>query len=287
MSLLRLRVSGRDFTTEDGRPWRYRGMTFFRGIERILSGVGVPVDGLRFAQDLGVTVLRVFGSKAAWPNVPNQWQLIPGQGAYWQALDDLLVQAGLFDLRVVVCALCDAQVIMPDVGAQRAFIAELYERTAPHTNVLISLGNEFSKNGFDPSAFPVTHSDLLISRGSNQSDAPPPQPFGAFVEYHTKRGSDWWGRASDALFLDPWPGFPISPTVPSINDEPTGAAEQDRPGARDSNPEHHRIFHGQSAVAGLGSTLHGDSLIHCDVPIRGSRERACYEAGAKGWLVNA
>jgi len=178
---LQLAVRGADFVHADGSRRVFCGTDQFTAFRLFLDGVDLtPL--LMESQALGFDLWRVFLMGSVHQN--GILQLSPSDSGYADALRmfaDVVNAAGIVLLATVFV---DAQDIMPAVGQRIDHWHRVADRLRG-TQTLLSGGNEWSKNGFNPGE--LTDPGLLWSRGSDVGDAAPYRPYGSFAEFHPRR----------------------------------------------------------------------------------------------------
>ena len=168
--------------SDAGNFWgsRINGTDQFCALRLFLDGKDV-LPLIQESKDLGFNAWRIFcqgsikqnGMLDLYPqNTPNYYTSV-------SALSGFLNQHGIVPLWT---AFVDNQ----DVGLGIDHWHALGTALAPYT-VLLSGGNEWSKNGFDPQSLPAPPVKWW-SRGSDVGDVAPPAPNGGtFSEFHPRR----------------------------------------------------------------------------------------------------
>ena len=139
------------------------------------------------------------------------YDLNPSEPTYYEAVSKLAYLLADNGIYLLLVAYADNQ----DVKASLDHWLRLGQVCGEVPTTLLSGGNEYGKNGFDPAG--LTAPPLVWSRGSNLGDAVPPAVNGAcFAEFHPRR--DFPKSLDDAVasatFLAA--GYP----VPLVIDEP-------------------------------------------------------------------
>lgn len=176
-----LEIRGQDFVTATGERQVFNGVDAFCAFRQFLDGVDLEPWFVE-SRDLGFTLWRVFlmGSKAQ----NNVLQLSPNvdyHAGQLRPFADLLNAHGIVLLATVFV---DAQDIMPSARDRVTHwqrVADVLRGSA----TLLSGGNEYHKNGFDP--VELSDPGMLWSRGSDLGDAAPYRPYGSFAEFHPRR----------------------------------------------------------------------------------------------------
>lgn len=223
-----LHVEGLRIKTATGAEWRYQGASSFKLLQHYCDGRDIdPV--LEQAVEDGARVFRVLGMYDPWI------------GTFTLARDDLprydACLIGLVHelrdhgLRTQFVVFADAQIIMPDVGAQLRHFDHISHLLASECSVLGSLANEYSKNGVDPSRFTKpTNTCVLWSRGSGLGGEDPASPPWDFAEYHEARSDDYARKNECRPYAEDSNSRVHG--VPCLQEEPIGASETSRPGSR-------------------------------------------------------
>lgn len=199
--LPRLKGAGARFQTVDGKPWQWRGATDFSLYLKFLQNT----PGLDAVRDqraaAGATIVRVLGMVNSfthlWPQEHGDFYTRLPAFAKW------LEEAGLY-LEFSVFA--DAQIIMPNVSAQRSHFDFVCGAVAPCPNVLIELGNEYGdwrngdygKNGFNPADF-AKPQGVLSCRGSAVGDVPPILNPWDYSTFHETRNFPGWVKDGNTI----------------------------------------------------------------------------------------
>lgn len=176
-----IRIQGIDFVDAAGHRLVFNGTDQFLAYRQFLDGADLE-PAFAESKSFNFNCWRVFlmGSKAQ-----NQvMDLKPSDAGYYEKLlpfAQLLNSRGILLLATVFV---DAQDVLPNVAQQQQHWQRMTAFAS--TNTLLSLGNEWHKNGFDPGNFSAL-SGLVCSRGSDLSDAAPFKPYWNFAEFHPRR----------------------------------------------------------------------------------------------------
>jgi hypothetical protein len=176
-----LEVRGQDFVDATGSRFVFNGVDAFCAFRQFLDGVDLT-PFFQESREFGFNLWRVFlmGSKAQ-----NQvLDLNPSDARFFPHLRpfaDLLNANGIVLLATVFV---DAQDIMRDSAARRSHWTQV-ANSLRGSATLLSGGNEYHKNGFDPGE--LSDPGMLWSRGSDLGDAAPYRPYGSFAEFHPRR----------------------------------------------------------------------------------------------------
>lgn len=287
-------TSGTSFTL-DGKLATYLGFSEFRLLERFLRQEDIKhlfddrnevlAEVKAQAAHTGdgawlMPTLRVFGmleniTRFHPQDYPN----------YYTSLTAVSNFAGENGFCVQWEALADAQYVMPNLSDQRRHWEKVCEALRDSPNVIISLGNEFGKNGFKPEDFSHPNNGRICSRGSDLGGNYPYLPAWDCSEYHTRR-DNIKGLAADSRYLcfvvggddeatPKWPG-----THPVFTGEWLGAGDNDEPGRRTKWPDDH--YRDALAVAAwaAGGIFHSDNGIQSVV--FSDQQRACAKAYVMG-----
>jgi len=289
-------VSGNSFTNPAGLRLTYCGFTEFRLLDHFLNGRDIiPVLEDRKAVMAEVKaqaahtgdgawifpVLRVFGMMENITKLhPQDWP------TYYTSIRALADFAATYGFYVKYDVFADAQIVMSSQVDQWNHWNKFAWALNGCETVLVSLGNEAPKNGFDPSKFNKLGA-YPVARGSQLGDANPYLPAWDFSEYHGRRdGVKGLLSSTDlAWAIDGYPGEGSNPGWPgtqqaTIHDEPLGAADVSVSGRRSQYP---RVFYALGACAALfgsGGTFHSDCGIQ-SIPFT-PIQRSCAEAFVMG-----
>lgn len=140
-----------------------------------------PAGLMPFVQEsheLGFSLWRVFmqGSKAQ----NNVLQLDPHESGYYDDVRPFADHLNAHGIILLATIYVDEQ----DVHAGGGHWLEMANRLRG-SSTLLSGGNEWKKNGFDPGT--LADPNMLWSRGSDLSDVMPFVPYGSFAEFHPRR----------------------------------------------------------------------------------------------------
>jgi hypothetical protein len=174
-----LQFSGIDCVDAAGNRTVLNGTDAFCAFRQFRDqGPGGLMPFVEESHELGFTMWRVFmqGSKAQ----NTVLQLDPHESGYYddvRPFADYLNSQGLILLATVY-------VDEHDIHAGGGHWLEMANRLRG-SSTLLSGGNEWKKNGFDPGT--LADPNMLWSRGSDLSDVAPFVPYGAFAEFHPRR----------------------------------------------------------------------------------------------------
>lgn len=176
-----LQISGIDFVDAAGARQVFNGCDQFCAFRQFLDGVDLT-EQLRESRDLGFHLWRVFlmGSKAQ----NNVLELRPTDAGYWPALRLFAFFLNANGIVLLATVFVDAQDVMPKADDRRAHWGKVANELHGSTT-LLSGGNEWSKNGFNPSE--LSSPSMYWSRGSDVGDVAPYRPYGSFAEFHPRR----------------------------------------------------------------------------------------------------
>ena len=263
--LQRLRADGRIFRTEDGTPWRWRGVTAFPLLDRYARGDDITPILTAFK---GYNLLRVF-----W-YVP--W---PGTGWETQPADQVRNFAnfvGNHGFYVELVLLTDDNPAR--IEPARQLVREL--SNDPPINLLFEIGNEpnIHKNVNVWALRDVLDaSPFLYASGDNEREP----WFGRYLTAHTPRDNEWPRKAHDLLeyYYGGGPGSPTDPPhhVPVIADEPI---RPDEAGYVESD---FLAYFATSSLLGSGATFHYEGGKWGRVPT--GDEARCAAASLAGMMA--
>lgn len=165
-----------------------------------------------------------------------------------------------------------------EVRLGQSFWQQVREQLEPIESVLLGLGNEWPKNGFDPNAF--SRPGVIASQGSTTSDAAPPMPGWGVRMWHGRRDYPkvfmsfddgiYVGRGLDG------DGHQYAPVAPIVHDEPMGFAEVDIPGRRSTDPILAQCLMLTGRAYGAGATFHSEDGIFSR--LLGPQQQTCARA---------
>jgi len=266
-----LRVSGTRFTTPDGKPFEWRGITAFRLVEFVARGRQAEADAyLKWAASKRLNVVRVLVM------ADGLFKLSPADGV--RALPAFLDLARKRGLHVEVVALADTGTIPLDIPAHVKAVAAICAR---YPNALLEIANE----PIHPTQAKPLHDAPYVA--SLAKLVPPGVPYalgsveygddfaaGTYATWHAPRTTDWPAEIAKGATLAKKFGKPL------INDEPIGAADQSIPGRRDNDPKRFKAAGEATRRAGLGGTFHYEGGLQAKMPTK--IETACLDAWLSG-----
>lgn len=265
-----LHIVGHNFVDEQGKRYLLKGTDQFCAYHQFRDGGEEALKPLIDESNrLEFNMWRVFlmGDKSR----NNILDLRPDEGFYskLKPFADYLNKNGIILLATVFV---DAQGIIPDVigqkGHWRQVASELYGSVT-----LLSGGNEWKKNGFDPGD--LTDPQMFWSRGSDLGDESPYRPYADFAEFHPRRDLP---KAEDDTVASPnFIYYNEGLQGPLIIDEPIGFAEENVPGRRSNDPELAWRF------GRLLSTKCAGAVFHNDCGMRGQLMTPRIEECAIAW----
>jgi hypothetical protein len=258
-----LRVEGRHFFDERG-PIVLVAIDQFRAYDRYLNGEDLAAI-IEETHTLGAFVWRVFLMADSF------MKLGPSRPGYYEGLGEFATFLNRQGIVLHAVVLADAQVILPKTADQQAHAERIYA-ILRGTGALVSLANEFGKNGVNVGAFPQP-AGLIWSRGSGLADQAPPTPYGSFAEFHPRR--DMPAMLYDTVAT---PGFLYSKGLPCplYADEPIGFDEADQANRRSSDPDLARRLASHYAIEWDGLCFHSSAGIQSTV--LGPQTRRCADA---------
>jgi len=178
---------GRFFQLATGAYWTAIEATDFQLFQRFLQGEDISAV-LHQRAALGFNLLRVSLTCA------NMFPLNPAEYlTYFDKLSEFVAVLFRAGLRPEFVVFMDAPRVMPSAASQHAFFARVLETLQPCApQVLIELVNENDQraNTIDVMGF-VNPSGFLCSRGSNGSEAWPPDPAWTYATFHTNEAFEW------------------------------------------------------------------------------------------------
>jgi len=232
-----LGIDGRNFITDDGRPWQFRGYSTHYLPNCVASGYACsPIrDVLAQVAEYGYNTLVSVGMHASPWKVVNNWAFNPiTHPDYFTILGQMFDAAEDAKLRVAHAPLADMQHLPANFDKQW-FWRESCAVMKGRWNVLPRKGNEDYSNGWHPAYYHFPDmGGLLLSHGSRGEGTSnkynPYFPYLNWVEYEVV-------RRAPKMFLD----LPLrqmmdgdfagpATNCPTVNIEPMYFA--------DTNPDH-------------------------------------------------
>lgn len=248
------------FLTPDGKQYNWRGHIDWMLYKRSLDGVIIePLLAQRHSA----------GSRAVATLMQAEFiehfNPVEYGSVYYDHIHDFanaIKNAGMYWMPVVYA---DEQIIK----SGHNFVYKLAELFHDHYWIVPSLGNEWSKNGFDPGNFTRPNTNNLWSRGSQVGDTAPYYPSWDWKEWHARRdwpkvlfGNDdaWYvkeGINSDGVRLDK--------RAPCIVTEPIGFWNVNVPNRRSNDPNLARVVGGTSIYFARGANFMSEAGLRCDM----------------------
>lgn len=241
-----LQASGRIFRTQDGQPWRWRGVSAFALLDRFAKGQDIS-DTLNAYK--GYNVLRV------WPYVPaKDWGAKAWDVQSADVTRKFLAAMAAKGWYVELTLLTDDDPAR--LAWAKAFLPQLVAGGCP-ANLLVELGNE-----------PTTHKSIntaalraaadasgcLYASGNYEDSA---KAFGSYLVTHTTRDNEWPRRSHDCLdfYNGGGPNLPSDPPhhVPCVLDEPAKAQDVAQ------NADDWRGYFGAGSLMAAGATFHSET----------------------------
>jgi hypothetical protein len=253
----RLVINGKLFY-QDGKPWRWKGVTAFGLQNRFCKGEDIQPFLNAFP---GFNTLRVF-YYVEWTD--TGW-LRPTDSC----MHDFLNYVGLRGWYVEMVAFTG---FMPTSEAQ-VITDHLFSEFNNQTNLMIELVNEPGVGDkVDPAPLRVPQTDILWTDGITR-----PLHRGLYLTPHTARDADWPRRAHD--LMEYWGGGgPEAPTDPPFR-EPAVADEPIRPDQAGYVASDYEAYFGVASIMGAGATFHFESGKYGQPPT--AQEAVCAAAALK------
>ena len=279
--VLRLRVVGRWWQTEDGQPWVWHGLTAFPLIEMVAHGRTAEAEALLTwaASTQQITIVRALAMAGAMcGDQPCLFRLTPEEGrAALPATLDLVAKHGL---HMEVVALADTRTY-PGMSYE-AHVAAIGQIAALYPAAVVEIGNEirhFTQDSrLDDPAYLMALRGLVPSRvmvalGAAHGPDDESRDFtgGDYVTVHGDRadGDDGWRyirHANEQRVLSEAVGKPV------INDEPL---------RDDPDLAKQRAGAWLTGMMQLGDTFHYASGLRGEIPTGAALDQ--FRARAAGW----
>lgn len=229
-----LRTNRDLFTLPDGSYYTWKGNIDFMAYFRSLDGADMSFLNQRIACG-SKSITTLFMAKFIEDKDPDRYgqRMFDHIKPFARFLNDL-------DLYWNPIIFADQQVFGWSIEKQRDFLNKCAAQFDGEANVMPSLGNEYQKNGFDPSRFAKPNTSNLWSRGSSVGDTEPYYPGWDYKEWHPRRdmpqvltacGDGWYvANGIDAG------GKILDRPMPCIAGEPIGFWDRDIPNRRSQDP---------------------------------------------------
>jgi len=227
--------------------------------KRSLDGVAIePLLAQRFAAGSRsvATLMQAHFIERFYPSEYGQryYDHIP-------AFAEALMKMGFYWQPVVYA---DEQIIK----SGNTFVYKLAEIFHNKPWIIPSLGNEWSKNGFNPGDFSRPNTNNLWSRGSEVADTAPWYPSWDWKEWHPRR--DWpkvlFGN-DDAWYVQNGVNGDlrkIDKIAPCVATEPIGFWDHDVPDRRSNDPNLARVIGGTSIYFARGANFMSEEGLRCE-----------------------
>lgn len=264
----------------DGRIYKYRGVTAFTLLQRLLAGQDIT-PFIRWTLDQGATALRVFGE---W-GVTNFSTKTANYYAGLAQLAGTLEGYGL-DLHFVAFTSQGGGNLAMSPSAQDQHFAKVASTLQLRPNIILEYNNEDWQNGQIAHRFPKVQG-ILCTRSAFQ-DGKAPTQAGSLLDLtteHTPRSGEWERRAKNGLETARLGLGDIAPKTnkPPILGEPIGIASQDVSGRRASDPRKFADYFATAELYTAGACLHGDLADLQDCKIPQGRALECANAVKAVW----
>lgn len=252
----RLTTDRQIFRTADGKPFRWKGVSAFRLLDRFANGEDIT-PFLNAYQ--GYNLLRVWAyvEGAAWGG--RDWPTPPSP----EKTRAFLAFVGAKGWYVELTLLTDDKPAR--MAWAKAFVPQLVSGGCP-ANLLLEAGNEpRTHKAIDTAALRSTlqSSGCQYASGDYEDST---KAYGTYLVTHTKRDSEWPRRAHDCLdfYKGGGPNKPTDPAhpVPCIGDEPGKPADMTGGDKADDT----RAYFGTLSLLGGGGTWHCESCKYGDLP---------------------
>ena len=182
-----LRVQGRDFISEDGQPWQFRGYTMHYLLKMLIEGHDVdrmfdePIE-------LGYNSIIVIGMHASDWKTQHGWRCTPIEHPDWFVkLAELFDRAAARQIRIAYAPLADMQ-YLPSSFDKQWYWRESCAVMAGRWNVIARKGNESRHNGWHQNEYQYPDMrGVLRSHGSKGGEKNPIAPYLDFEEFEVRR----------------------------------------------------------------------------------------------------
>ncbi len=184
-----LHTAGRDFYTEDGQPWQFRGYSVHYAINAMFPNSGLDIDGvLDEMVELGYNTLVSIGMHASPWKTANGWRCTPIEHPdYFIKLAELFDKVAAKGLRIAHAPLADMQ-HLPSSFDKQKFWRDSCAVMAGRWNVIARKGNESRHNGWHQNDYQYPNmGGVLCSQGSKGGEQNPIQPYLDFEEFELRR----------------------------------------------------------------------------------------------------
>jgi len=246
-------VDDRIFRTEDGQPWRWKGVSAFKLLDLYARGQDIRPFLMAYK---GFNVLRV------WPYVQG-----PGWGTRGWEPPSVEVIKEFLESVARDGWLVELTLLTDDEPARLAWAKTLVSQlaAAPRPmNLILEGGNEPDTHKAIKTAElkSVLEASGFMYASGNYEDSQ--KIFGDYLVHHSARSSDWPRRAHDCVEF--WSGGgPNKPTdpahrIPCVLDEP--AKMQDV----GFNEDDWRAYFGAASLMGAGATFHSETGKFAQLP---------------------
>lgn len=248
-----LQISGVDLVDGNGNRVVLKGVDQFKAYAQYLNGDSSLTGLILESRELGFNLWRVFmmGSAAQNNILDLRPQTTPN---YYDELRGFALFLKDNGINLLTTIFVDAQDVMPNADERRDHWGRVTNEL--RGMALVSGGNEWQKNGWNPNELTDPGAGVIWSRGSATSDQRPAEPYATFAEFHPRRDMP-------AMMLDsvasPVTLYGWGLNVPLLIDEPIGFAEADKPGSRSADPRMAYRLARHYSTETAGAVFHNDS----------------------------
>lgn len=265
-----LEIRGLNFVDANGQRVSFNGATQFYAFRHFLNGVDLaPL--FEESHATGRTMWRVFlQASIAQNTIMDLWP--QRESNYYPSLRPFAELLNANGIILLATVFVDNQDIQLGLEHWRR-VADCLRGTA----TMLSGGNEYPKNHFDPGA--LTDPGMIWSRGSNLGDAMPYSPHASFTEFHPRR--DLPAALMDTV-ASPVYIYQSGFEVPLIIDEPPRMGT-DGSGPEYTNPDTCWAFARHYATECGGAVFHNRSGQRGQ--LMDPQTRACADAWSRGMVL--
>lgn len=216
-------VDGNDFINPFGQRIVRKGVDQFMTYRMWLDGVDLT-PFIDESHEFGFDTWRVFMQGAKSQN--QVMDLSPNEPGYYERIPEFCDYLNNFNIVPLLTCFIDNQILHSPIDHFTKIVNASTESIR-----LISGGNEFPKNGFDPQSLPLVNA--IWSRGSNLSDQLTNQNGATAAEFHQRRDlpASIMDSVASEVFMHQH-GFTML-----WMDEPLGFDEVNDPNRRSNDPD--------------------------------------------------
>ena len=266
------------------KRFNWTGATSFGLIHQVMSSQERSNGWLDFFAARRFNILRYVAG------IQNSWLSLTPSDAL-NNLHRAITAASVRGLRSQVVAISDAAVLYGNRDDVRHHVMEVAEICNAHTSSVLEIANEPAHPVHGELLEPEflrdlrmevqdRHPRMLVSDGTSPEDEDTSAYTGDYIVRHLDRNRDPFNNVRRVKNL--WYDVQAHLGAPVINNEMTGADEQDSYGDRISEPWFFFAQGALQALFGVGGNFHSQAGLMADFTLLGPHHTACADAFIEG-----